>query len=106
MAFQVMEIDNLPNLQSVVMEEFPDSLQKLSVSSVGGIMWNTEATWEHLTYLLELRINGGDIVNTLMGPLLPTSLVTLCICGLNDTSIDEKWLQHLTSLQNLEIINT
>ncbi|XP_050882303.1 putative disease resistance protein At3g14460 [Lathyrus oleraceus] len=104
-SLQEMEIDNLPNLQSFVIDELPSSLRKLSVGSVGGITWNTEPTWEHLTCLSELRINGGDTVNTLMGPLLPTSLVTLCICGLNDTSIDEKWLQHLTSLQNLEIIN-
>ncbi|XP_058758769.1 putative disease resistance protein At3g14460 [Vicia villosa] len=102
---QEMEIDNLPNLQSFVIDELPGSLQKLSVGSVGGIIWNTEPTWEHLTCLSGLRINGDDTVNTLMGPLLPTSLVKLCICCLNDTSIDEKWLQHLTSLQNLEIIN-
>ncbi|XP_058788422.1 putative disease resistance protein At3g14460 isoform X2 [Vicia villosa] len=100
-----MEIDNLPNLQSLVIDELPSSLQKLSVGYVGGIMWNTEPSWEHLTCLSVLRINGDDTVNMLMGPLLPTSLVKLCICGLNDTSIDEKWLQHLTSLQNLEIIN-
>ncbi|XP_058721787.1 putative disease resistance protein At3g14460 isoform X1 [Vicia villosa] len=100
-----MEIDNLPNLQSLVIDELPSSLQKLSVGSVGGIMWNTEPSWEHLTCLSVLRINGDDTVNMLMGPLLPTSLVKLCICGLDDTSIDEKWLQHLTSLQNLEIIN-
>ncbi|XP_058721755.1 putative disease resistance protein At3g14460 [Vicia villosa] len=100
-----LEIDNLPNLQSFVIDELPSSLRKLSVGFVGGIMWNTGPTWEHLTCLSELRINGDDMVNTLMGPLLPSSVVTLCICGLNDTSIDEKWLQHLTSLQNLEIIN-
>ncbi|XP_058721784.1 putative disease resistance protein At3g14460 [Vicia villosa] len=102
---QELEIDNLPKLQFLVIDELPSSLQKLSVGPIGGIMWNTEPTWKHLTCLLELRINGDDVVNTLMGPLLPTSLVKLCICGLNDTSIDEKWLQHLTSLQNLEIIN-
>ncbi|XP_058758778.1 putative disease resistance RPP13-like protein 1 [Vicia villosa] len=96
---------SFPNLQSFVIDELPSSLRKLSVGSVGGIVWNNEPTWEHLTSLLELRINADDMVNTLMGPLLPTSLVKLCICGLNDTSIDEKWLQHLTSLQNLEIIN-
>ncbi|RHN66518.1 putative P-loop containing nucleoside triphosphate hydrolase, leucine-rich repeat domain, L [Medicago truncatula] len=100
-----MEIDNLPNLQSFVIDDFPISLQKLTVGYVGGIMWNTEQTWEHLTCLSVLRINGNDMVNTLMGPLLPKSLETLCICGLNDKSIDEKWFEHLTSLQNLEIVN-
>ncbi|XP_058782478.1 putative disease resistance protein At3g14460 [Vicia villosa] len=102
---QEMEIDNLPNLQSFVIDELPGSLQKLSVGSVGGIKWSTEPSWEHLTCLSVLRINGDDMVSTLMRPLLPTSLVTLCICGLNDTSIDEKWFQRLTSLENLEIIN-
>ena len=102
---QEMEIDNLPNLQSLVIDDLPTSLQELTVGSVGGIMWNTEPTWKHLTCLSVLRINGNDTVNTLMIPLLPASLVTLCICGLNDKSIDGKWFQHLTSLQNLEIVN-
>ncbi|XP_058784617.1 putative disease resistance protein At3g14460 [Vicia villosa] len=102
---QEMEIGNLQNLQSFVIDELPSSLQKLSVGFVGGIMWNNEPTWEHLTCLSELRINGDDMVNTLLGPLLPKTLVKLSICGLNDTSIDERWLQHLTSLQNLELIN-
>jgi len=40
-----------------------------------------------------------------MIPLLPASLVTLRIHGLNYTGIDGKWFQHLTSLQKLEIVN-
>ncbi|CAI8595714.1 unnamed protein product [Vicia faba] len=70
---QELEIDNLPNLQSFVIDELPNNLQKLSVGSVGGVMWSNEPTWEHLTCLSMLRINGDDM--------------------------------HLTSLQNLEIIN-
>jgi hypothetical protein len=104
-SLQEMEIDNLPNLQSFVIDDLPVSLQELTVGSVKGILWNTEPTWEHLTCLSVLRINGDDTVNTLMVPFLPASLVTLCICGLNGTSIDGKWLEHLTSLQNLEIVN-
>jgi len=102
---QEMEIDNLPNLQSFVMDDLPISLRELTVGSVGGIMWNNEPTWEHLTCLSVLRINGNVMVNKLMGPLLPESLVTLCICGLNVKRIDGKWFQHLTSLRNLEIVN-
>ncbi|CAK8564612.1 unnamed protein product [Lathyrus sativus] len=103
---QEMEIDNLPNLQSFVIDDLPYALRELTVGSVGGIMWNVEPTWEHLTCLLVLRINGGDgTVNTLIRSLLPASLVTLCIHGLNDTSNHGKWLQHLNSLQNLEIVN-
>ncbi|XP_058723731.1 putative disease resistance RPP13-like protein 1 [Vicia villosa] len=104
-ALQEIEIDNLPNLRSFVINNLPISLKELTVGFVGEIMWNTDPTWEHLTCLSVLRINSNDTVNALMGPLLPTSLVKLCICGLNTTRIDGKWLQNLTSLQNLEIVN-
>ncbi|RHN65529.1 putative P-loop containing nucleoside triphosphate hydrolase, leucine-rich repeat domain, L [Medicago truncatula] len=103
---QEMEIDNLPNLKYFVIDDLPISLQELTVGSVGGIMWKyTKPTWKHLTCLSVLRINGDDTVNTLMVPLLPASLVMLCIRGFNGTRIDGKWLQHLTSLQKLEIVN-
>jgi len=102
---QGMEIDNLPNLQSFVIDDLPESLQEPTVGSVGGIMWNTEPTWEQLTSLYVLRINGNDTVNSLMVPLLPASLLTLCVCGLTDTSFNGRWLQHLNYLQNLEIVN-
>jgi hypothetical protein len=102
---QEMEVDNLPNLQSFVIDDLPISLQELTVGSVGGILWNTKPTWKHLKCLSVLRIKGGDTVNTFMMPFLPASLMTLCICGLSVNSIDRKWLKHLTSLQNLEIVN-
>jgi len=102
---QEMEVDDLPKLQSFVIDDLPISLRELTVGSVGGIMWNTEPTWEHLTCLSVLRINGNDTVNMLMVPHLPISLVTLCISGLNNTSIVGNWLQRLYSLRNLEIVN-
>ncbi|XP_058745131.1 putative disease resistance RPP13-like protein 1 [Vicia villosa] len=102
---QEMEVDSLPNLQSFVIDDLPSSLQELTVGSVGGLMWNTKPTWEHLTCLSVLRIKGDDMVNSLMRPFLPSSLVTLYICGFSNTSFEGKWLQHLTSLQNLEIFN-
>jgi len=102
---QEMEIDDLPNLQSFVIDDLPIRLLELTVGYLRGLLWNTETTWKHITCLSVLRINGNATVNTLMAPLLPASLVTLCISGFNNTSIDGKWLQHLTSLQNLEIVN-
>jgi Leucine-rich repeat (LRR) protein len=102
---QEMEIDNLPNLQSFVIDDLPISLQELTVGSVGGILRKTEPTWDRLKYLSILRIKGADTVNAFVMPLLPAYLVTLCICGLSDKSIGRKWLQHLTCLQNLEIVN-
>ncbi|WJX36700.1 hypothetical protein P8452_24549 [Trifolium repens] len=59
-SLQEMEIDNLPNLQSFVIDDLPISLQELTVGSVKGILWNTEPTWEHLTCLSVLRINGTN----------------------------------------------
>ncbi|XP_058734859.1 putative disease resistance protein At3g14460 [Vicia villosa] len=102
---QEMEIDNLPNLQSFAIYVLPYALRELTVGFVGGIMRHSKHSWEYLPYLSVLRINGDGTVKMLMGPLLSAKLVTLCICGLGDTSIDDKWLQHLTSLQNLEIVN-
>jgi hypothetical protein len=104
-ALQEMEIDNLLNLQSFVIDDLPISLRELTVGSVGGILRNTEPTWIRLKCLSVLRIKGGDMVNMFVVPFLPTFLVTLCMCGLDDKNIDWKWLQHLTSLQNLEIVN-
>ncbi|AES69608.2 putative P-loop containing nucleoside triphosphate hydrolase, leucine-rich repeat domain, L [Medicago truncatula] len=100
-----MEIDNLPNVQSFVIDDLPSSLQELTVGSVGGIMWKTEPTWEHLTCLSVLRISGNDMVNSLMASLLPASLLRLRVCGLTDTNLDGKWFLHLSSLRNLEIVN-
>ncbi|WJX89814.1 hypothetical protein P8452_71782 [Trifolium repens] len=53
---QEMEIDNLPNLQSFVIDDLPISLQELTVGSVGGILRKTEPTWDRLKYLSILRI--------------------------------------------------
>ncbi|CAI8593957.1 unnamed protein product [Vicia faba] len=100
---RVMEIDNLPNLQYLVIYDFPSSLQELTIGSVGGIMQNYGPVWKHLTCLSVLRINGND--NMLLGLFLPASLVTLCIYDLKDKVIDGKWFQHLNSLQKLEIVN-
>ncbi|XP_058758783.1 putative disease resistance protein At3g14460 [Vicia villosa] len=100
---QEMAIDNLPNLQAFVIDDFPSSLQELTIGSVGGIMQNYRPAWEHFTCLSVLRINGDD--NMLMGHSLPASLMTLCIYDLKDKVINRKWFQHLNSLQKLEIVN-
>ncbi|CAI8600148.1 unnamed protein product [Vicia faba] len=102
---QEMAIDNLLNLHSYFIDDLPINLQELTVGSVGGIIWNTEPTWEHLTCLSGLRISSDDMVNKLMVPLLPPLLVTLCISGFNYTSIDGKWFQHLTFLCKIVIAN-
>ncbi|CAJ2638788.1 unnamed protein product [Trifolium pratense] len=105
-SLQKMEIHDLPNLQSLSMDDFPISLRELSVGNVGGILWNT--TWERLTSLSVLLIAGDDIVKALIKtevPLLPAFLVSLVIYGVEDIKcLDGKWLQHLTSLQHFTIL--
>ncbi|XP_058721525.1 putative disease resistance RPP13-like protein 1 isoform X2 [Vicia villosa] len=104
-SLQEMVIRELPNLQSFSIGDLPKNLVKLRVGYVGGILWNT--TWQHLTSLSELLIEGGDIVKGVMRtqvPFLPTNLVSLRVAGLEDIEcLDGKWLQHLTSLHKLEI---
>lgn len=40
-------------------------------------------------------------------PLLPTSLVSLCIYDIRGVKcLDGKWLQHLTSLEQLQILGS
>ncbi|XP_058721790.1 putative disease resistance protein At3g14460 [Vicia villosa] len=102
---QEMEIDNLPNLQSFSINDLPSGLQELTIGSVGGIMRITGPTWKYLTCLLVLRVNSDDLVNMMMGPFLPASLLTLCIYDFNDAVIGGKCFQHLNSLQKLEIVN-
>jgi len=104
---QNVEIRDLPNLQYFAIDDLPISLRELSVCKVGGILWN--ATWERLTSLSVLRITGDDLVKAMMKmevPLLPTSLVSLKISLEDIECLDGKWLQHLTSLQKLEIADS
>ncbi|KAK2440028.1 hypothetical protein QL285_011489 [Trifolium repens] len=104
-SLQEMSIWGLPNLQSCSINDFPISLRKLDVERVGGVLWNT--TWEHLTSLSVLQINGDDTVKAVMNMevgLLPISLVTLSIAYVQDiVCLDGLSLHHLTSLENLEL---
>ncbi|XP_058721539.1 putative disease resistance RPP13-like protein 1 [Vicia villosa] len=107
-SLQEMTITGLPNLQSFPIDDIPINLRGLSVGKVGGILWNS--TWEHLTSLSKLDIEGDDIVKGLMKrkvPFLPTNLVSLGIFRLEDIEcLDGKWLQHLSTLHKLEICNS
>ncbi|XP_058721667.1 putative disease resistance RPP13-like protein 1 [Vicia villosa] len=104
-SLQEMTITKLPNLQSFSIDDLPISLRELQIGSVGGILWNT--TWQHLTSLSKLDIEGDDIVKGVMTtqvPFLPTNLVSLGISRLDKKEcLDGKWLRHLTSLHTLHI---
>jgi len=103
-SLQELRVFNLPNLQYFASEGLPINLRKLSVA---GIVWNTRWSLESINNLSVLEIGGCDIVNKLMrmeGSLLPSSLMSLHIYQLDYIeSFDGKWLNRLTSLQNLEI---
>ncbi|XP_061357107.1 putative disease resistance RPP13-like protein 1 [Gastrolobium bilobum] len=108
---QELRVYNLPNLQSFAKEGLPTNLRYLSVARLGGILSNprviTEWSLERLTCLSLLRIQGDDLVNTLMKmdvQVLPASLGRLFISDLDNIKcLHGKWLQHLTSLQELNI---
>ncbi|MCH80184.1 disease resistance protein [Trifolium medium] len=106
-SLQEMKIGDVPNLQSFSVDDFPTSLRELTVSNIGGILWNS--TFERLNSLSVLRIWSDVIVKALMEmkvPLLPASLVSLQISSLKDIEcLDGRWLQHLTSLQDFTILN-
>ena len=101
---QELRVFNLPNLEYFASEGLPINLRKLSVA---GIVWNTRWSLESINNFSVLEIGGCDIVNKLMrmeGSLLPSYLMSLHIYQLDYIeSLDGKWLDRLTSLQNLEI---
>ncbi|XP_020240570.1 LOW QUALITY PROTEIN: putative disease resistance RPP13-like protein 1 [Cajanus cajan] len=110
-SLQLLNISGLPNLESFANEGLPIRLRCIYVYNMGSFWTKSMSQWglQRLTCLSTLYIGGDDILNVLMKmnvPLLPTSLVSLCIYNLCDVKcLDGKWLQHLTSLENLEISN-
>ncbi|MCH97029.1 NBS resistance protein [Trifolium medium] len=104
-----LTIQNLPNLESFANEGLPVNLRSFIVCSPGSSWTRAISEWslQRLTCLVTLRIGGDDLLNALMNmkvPLLPNPLVSLYIYNLSDVKfLDGKWLQHLTSLENLEI---
>jgi len=86
----------------------PPKLQKIDIVSYITTPPVTEWGLQGLTALSRLSIGCcDDIVNTLLNePLLPISLVNLTIIYLDEMkSFDGNGLQHLSSLENLAILN-
>ena len=104
-----LTIQNLPNLVSFSNEGLPINLQTFIVCSRGSSWTRAISEWslQRLTCLTTLHIEGDDLLNALMEmdmPLLSNSLVSIYIYNLFDVKcLDGKWLQHLSSLENLEI---
>ncbi|WJX30660.1 hypothetical protein P8452_19176 [Trifolium repens] len=104
-----LSVYGLPKLQALAQESLPINLSILEVSSCGSLSTSSITKWglQSLTCLTELRIRGDRLMNSLMKAeesLLPTSLVSIHISHLFYLKdLKGKWLQHLTSLENLEI---
>jgi hypothetical protein len=104
-----LSVYGLPKLQALAQESLPINLSILEVSSCGSLSTSSITKWglQSLTCLTELRIRGDRLMNSLMKveeSLLPTSLVSIHISHLFYLKdLKGKWLQHLTTLENLEI---
>ncbi|CAJ1958959.1 unnamed protein product [Sphenostylis stenocarpa] len=109
-SLQSLNINHLPNLESFAQGGLPIRLREFYVSSLGSFLTTTISDWglQRLTCLSTLTIGSDEILNAftkMKTSLLPTSLVSLCICNLTGIKcLDGKWLQHLTSLEKLEIL--
>ncbi|XP_057457658.1 putative disease resistance RPP13-like protein 1 [Lotus japonicus] len=108
-ALRGLTIQSLPNLEYFAKEGLPVNLRDLAVCSPRSFWTETISEWglQRLTCLAALRIGGDNLLTVLMNiqvPVLPTSLVSLVICNLHDVKcLGGIWLQHLTSLEKLEI---
>ncbi|MED6217420.1 hypothetical protein PIB30_017480 [Stylosanthes scabra] len=110
-SLQALWMRDLPNLESFAEEGLPINLRRLGVGNDEGVYSNTPITkWglERLTSLSFLHIRGDYMVKKLMEiqvPLLPNSLETLVIKDAGEMQhLDGKWLQHLTSLKLLSLL--
>ncbi|KAL5170085.1 putative disease resistance RPP13-like protein 1 [Glycine soja] len=102
-------INTLASLQGLNIGGFCKRGFAYQATNLGSFLTTTISDWglQRLTCPSILCIGGDGILNALMKikvPLLPTSLVSLCIDNLYDIKcLDGKWLQHLKSLENHEI---
>ncbi|TKY68722.1 putative disease resistance RPP13 protein 1 [Spatholobus suberectus] len=103
---QELSVYQLPCLESFAEQGLPFNLRKLEIIDCGAFSMTSITQWgtQWLTFLLELTVGGDDLVDALMKKLLlPTSLVSLCIKDIS--FLNGEGIQHLTSLENLQIVN-
>ncbi|CAN6558907.1 unnamed protein product [Malus baccata var. baccata] len=105
-ALQYLRISNLPNVVSFAQGGLPPNLQSLYISDCERLRPSVEWGLQGLVSLRQFHIRGNkDLVETLLNEqLLPATLHTLAISYVSNLkSLDGKGLEHLTSLQHLEI---
>ncbi|KAI5342763.1 hypothetical protein L3X38_010639 [Prunus dulcis] len=107
-ALRLLEVDDLPNLESFAEGGLPPNIRRLCTRSCERLRAPVVKYWG-LEGLVSLKsfIIGGSILETLLKEhLLPTTLHTLVISGCDSILVlpgEGEGLQHLTSLQTLRI---
>ncbi|RXH93003.1 hypothetical protein DVH24_013579 [Malus domestica] len=106
-ALRDLSISNLPNVESFAEGGLPPNLQSFAISGCEKLRPSVEY-WglQRLVSLRTFRISSRkDLLKTVLKEqLLPTTLHSLVISGMESLkSLEGKGLQHLTSLQELEI---
>ncbi|XP_018501126.2 putative disease resistance protein At3g14460 [Pyrus x bretschneideri] len=105
-ALQDLQIHDLPNVVSFAQGGLPPNLQSFRISWCERLRPSVEWRLRGLASLQQFRISGyKDLVEMLLNEqLLPATLHTLQIDYVWDLkSLDGKGLEHLTSLQHLQI---
>ncbi|XP_068310217.1 putative disease resistance RPP13-like protein 1 [Pyrus communis] len=106
-ALQQLSISFLPNVVSFAQGGLPPNLQSLSISDCGRLRPSVGWGLQGLVSLRQFQVYKGskDLVETLLNEqLLPATLHTLGIYSVSNLkSLDGKGLEHLTSLQHLNI---
>ncbi|KAI5342742.1 hypothetical protein L3X38_010618 [Prunus dulcis] len=107
-ALRLLQVDDLPNLESFAEGGLPPNIRDLCIRSCERLRAPVVKYWglEGLVSL-EYFIIGGSILETLLKEhLLPTTLRTLVISGCDSILVlpgEGEGLRHLTSLQLLQI---
>ncbi|KAB2616466.1 disease resistance RPP13-like protein 1 [Pyrus ussuriensis x Pyrus communis] len=105
-ALQELTIESLPNVVSFAQGGLPPNLQSLSICDCERLRPSVEWGLQGLVSLRQFWIEASkDLLETLLNEqLLPATLHTLWISWVWDLkSLNGKGLEHLTSLQHLDI---